>query len=279
MLNLIRIELFKTYAKWRTYIGFLAVAVLIPVIMWIMSYTGDKMMQGQMRNLSNDFFITGNLFNGWTISQLIMNSLWIHIPVLIALVAGDQLAGEATAGTFRLVLIRPVSRARFLHAKFLTTLIYTSSLVLTVGVLSIGLGLWIFGSGDLIAVDRDGITILAENGLWLRFILAYALAILSMYVIASLAFFISSWVENAIGPIITTMVVIIFFMIISNLPVDSVEVFKPYLFTTYSNVWQEAFHDPLDWDSIRTSCLALGANIVFFYGLTFLIFKRKDILT
>ncbi|MEW5800208.1 MAG: ABC transporter permease [Bacteroidota bacterium] len=280
MINLIRLELFKTYAKWRTYIGFIAVGVLIPVIMWIMWIEGGKFIQYQLRTLQADFFITGNIFNGWVIAQIIMNGLWIHVPALIALVAGDQLSGEATAGTFRLVLIRPVSRTRFLNAKYITTLIYTLSLVVAIALLSIVLGLWIFGSGDLIAIDpREGITILPEPLLFSRFMLAYALAAWSMFVVASLAFFISSIVENAIGPIITTMVVIVIFLIISNLPVESVEDIKPWLFTTHMNVWQQAFRDPIDWERIMNSSLALGANCVVFYTATLIIFKRKDILS
>ena len=279
MLTLIRFELFKTYAKWRTYIGFIAVGVLIPVIMWLMWIEGGRFIQAQTRSLQKEFLIAGNLFNGWVIAKLIMNGLWIHIPALIALVAGDQLAGEATAGTFRLVLIRPVSRTRFLNAKYFTTLIYTASLVLCIALLSIVLGLWIFGSGDLISFDIEGITILPESGLLLRFIFAYMLAMWSMFVVASLAFFISSLVENALGPIITTMVVIIIFLIISNLPVQSVEGIKPYLFTTYINVWEQAFRDPYDWQRIGNSCLALGANSLFFYLATLFLFRRKDILS
>ena len=279
MLTLIRFELFKTYAKWRTYIGFIAVGVLIPVIMWLMWIEGGRFIQAQTRSLQNEFFIAGNLFNGWVIAKLIMNGLWIHIPALIALVAGDQLAGEATAGTFRLVLIRPVSRTRFLNAKYFTTLIYTTSLVLCIAVLSIGLGLWIFGSGDLISFDQQGIAILPETGLFLRFLFAYALAMWSMFVVASLAFFISALVENALGPVITTMVVIIIFLIISNLPIESVEGIKPYLFTTHINVWEQAFHDPYDWERIGNSSLALGANSLFFYLATLFIFRRKDILS
>ncbi len=280
MINLIRLELFKTYAKWRTYIGFIAVGVLIPVIMWIMWIEGGKFIQYQLRTLQADFFITGNIFNGWVIAQIIMNGLWIHVPALIALVAGDQLSGEATAGTFRLVLIRPVSRTRFLNAKYVTTLIYSLSLVITIALLSIVLGLWIFGSGDLIAIDpREGITILPESLLFSRFVLAYALAAWSMFVVASLAFFISSIVENAIGPIITTMVVIVIFLIISNLPVESVEDIKPWLFTTHMNIWQQAFRDPLNWDRIVNSCLALGAYSTVFYIATLIIFRRKDILS
>lgn len=280
MINLIRLELFKTYAKWRTYIGFIAVGVLIPVIMWIMWIEGGKFIQYQLRTLQSDFFITGNIFNGWVIAQIIMNGLWIHVPALIALVAGDQLSGEATAGTFRLALIRPVSRTRFLNAKYITTLIYSFSLVLVIALLSVVLGLWIFGSGDLIAIDpREGITILPESFLLSRFLLAYALATWAMFVVASLAFLISSLVENALGPVIVTMVTIAIFYIITALPVESVEDIKPWLFTTHINVWQQAFRDPLNWDRIVHSCLALGAYSAVFYTATLIVFRRKDILS
>jgi len=279
MINLIYYELFKTYAKWRTYIGFIAVVVLIPLVMWAMKVEGGRFIQYQMRTLQNDFFITGNLFNGWIIAQLIMNSLWVHVPFLISLVAGDQLAGEATAGTFRLILIRPVSRARVLNSKFVITLLYTASLVLAIALLSVGLGLLIFGSGDLLSIDRDMLTILPESEMWSRFALAYGLAILSMWVVASLAFLFSSFVENAIGPIIATMAVIVGLLIISNLPVNSFEPIKPYLFTTYENVWQQAFKNPLDWEKIVRSCSILAAYSAGFWLTTLFVFRRKDILS
>jgi ABC-2 type transport system permease protein len=279
MLNLIYFELFKTYAKWRTYIGFIVVIVLIPLVMWGMKMEGGRFIQYQMRTLQNDFFITGNLFNGWIIAQLIMNSLWIHVPFLISLVAGDQLAGEATAGTFRLILIRPVSRTKILNSKFITTLLYTASLILTIAALSVGLGLLVFGTGDLLSIDRDMLTILPEAEMWSRFALAYGLAILSMWVVASLAFLFSSFVENAIGPIIATMAVIVALLIISNLPVDSFEPIKPYLFTTYQNVWQLAFKNPIDWAKIEKSCLILGGYCIGMWLITLLVFRKKDILS
>ncbi|MDP1678310.1 MAG: ABC transporter permease [Bacteroidota bacterium] len=279
MLNLIYWELFKTYSKWRTYIGFIAVGVLIPIIMWIMWIEGGKFIQYQLRTMQSEFLITGNLFNGWAIAQIIMNGLWVHVPALIALVAGDQLSGEATAGTFRLTLIRPVSRTKILNAKYIATLMYTASLVIGIALLSIGLGIWIFGTGDLIALDKEGIVILPESNLIYHFLFAYVLAIWSMFVVASLAFFISSFVENAIGPIIITMTIIAIFYIITFLPVESVENIKPWLFTTHMNVWQQALRDPFDWDIIRDSVLILGAYNGAFWGATLLIFKRKDILS
>ena len=279
MFNLIYYELFKTYAKWRTYIGFIAVAVIIPLVMYGMKVEGGRYIQYQMRTLQNDFLITGNLFNGWSISQLIMNSLWVHVPFLISLVAGDQLAGEATAGTFRLILIRPISRARVLNSKYITTLLYAASLVLAIGTLSVGLGLIFFGSGDLLAIDRDTLTILPESQLWLRFIFAYAAAIWAMWTVASLAFLFSSFVENAIGPIIATMTVIICLLIVSNLPIQTFEPVKPFLFTTYENIWQQAFKTPMDWNTIALSCGVLGVYSAVFYFLTLFIFTKKDILS
>lgn len=279
MINLIYWELFKTYAKWRTYIGFIAVAVLIPVVMWIMWIEGGRFIQYQLRSLQTDFLITGNLFNGWVIAQIIMNGLWVHVPALIALVAGDQLSGEATAGTFRLTLIRPVSRTKILNAKYIATLIYTASLVIAIALLSVGLGLWIFGTGDLIALDKEGIVILPEANLVMHFLFAYALAIWSMFVVASLAFLISALVENAIGPIIITMTIIAIFYVITVLPVESVEEIKPWLFTTHMNVWQQALRDPFDWEQIRNSTAILGIYNLVFWGATYIIFKRKDILS
>jgi ABC-2 type transport system permease protein len=279
MFNLLYWELFKTYAKWRTYIGFIAVGVLIPVIMWIMWVEGGGFVERQLRSLQADFLITGNLFNGWAVAQIIMNGLWIHVPALIALVAGDQLSGEATAGTFRLTLIRPVSRARILNAKYFATLIYTASLVVTIAVLSVGLGLWIFGTGDLLVFDIEGLTILPESDLALHFLFAYLLAIWSMFVVASLAFLISALVENAIGPIIITMTIIAIFYIITFLPVESVENIKPWLFTTHMNVWQQALHEPFDWQSIVHSVGILTLYNIGFWGITLIIFTRKDILS
>ena len=122
MLALLYNECIKTFAKWRTYIGFIAVAILIPIVMTLMKLEGGHFIERQMRTLSSDFFITGNLFNGWLIAQMIMNGLWVHVPALISLVAGVQLSGEATSGTFRLILIRPVSRTTIVNAKYFVTL-------------------------------------------------------------------------------------------------------------------------------------------------------------
>lgn len=271
-------ELVKTCLKWRTWIGFAAVAVLVPLVQFGLLWQGKAAMRGMVRSLEQDFVLLGNLFNGYLVTYWIMNSLWVHIPFLISLVAGDQLAGEATGGTFRLILIRPATRSRILGAKLLTTLLYAFTLVAFLLGLSLGLGLLLFGAGDLL-VPGFSLTVLPEAGLPWRFALSLALAAWSMWCVASLALLFSSLVENAIGPIIGTMTVIIAFFVVSSMPIEMFEAVRPYLFTTYLSAWQKVFAEPVPWPEIGESVLKLGGHSVGFLLCTWYIFARKDILS
>ncbi len=278
MIRLIYYELIKTFLKKRTYIGFLLVAVIVPLVEVAMKLEGGRFLQRSLRSLQQDFFFVGNLFNGWFVAHNMMNSLWIHIPLLISFVAGDQLAGEATAGTYRLILIRPVSRTRIFLSKFFTTAIYTIVFVGFLAVLSVGLSLLLLGGGDLIVLAR-GILILPASDVAWRFLAGYILAAWAMLTIASLSFFFSSFVENAIGPIISTMGVNMIFLLVTVIPLELFQDIKPYLFTNYMNVWQKVFEDPIPWDSVWTSSAVLGAYSLAFVFAAWVIFRRKDILT
>jgi len=278
MLRLIYYELIKTFLKKRTYIGFALVAVIVPLVEVAMKIEGGRFLQYSLRSLQQDFLFVGNLYNGWFVAHSLMNSLWVQIPLLISFVAGDQLAGEATAGTYRLILVRPVSRTRIFLSKFSTTAIYTIIFVGFLGILSVGLALMLLGRGDLIILQR-GILILSESDVAWRFLTAYFLAAWAMLTIASLAFLFSSFVENAIGPIIGTMGVNIVFLLITVIPVELFKDIKPYLFSNYMNVWLQVFEDPVPWESIGNSVAVLGAYSVGFVFIAWLIFRRKDILS
>ena len=279
MITLVRIELYKIFKKWRTYIGFLAIGVLIPVIQIAMLIEGDKSLNFMTRNLQQSFIFVGNLLNGYLITYLILGSLYIHIPFLIALVAGDLLAGEATAGTYRILITRPVSRIKLVTSKFVAGLLYTYSLIFWLALISLGLGIIIFGTGELIVLKSSQIIIFAKNDVFWRFILAFSFASLSMSVVTALAFLFSSLVENAIGPIISTMAVIIVFIIISAIEINIFQTIKPYLFTNYMTSWKLFFDDNLNYNEIIKSCLILLIHVLVFFGAAALIFKRKDILS
>ncbi|PJA98431.1 MAG: hypothetical protein CO128_07420 [Ignavibacteriales bacterium CG_4_9_14_3_um_filter_30_11] len=278
MITLIKIELYKIFRKWRTYIGFAAVTFLILLIQFAVSI-GEKDAASRLTNqLSDSFLMVGNLLNGYFISYMILNAIIVNIPFLIVLVAGDILAGEATAGTYRILMTRPVSRFQVVLSKFLASLIYSFMLIVWLAVLSLTLGLILFGSGELI-VFQKGLIIFAKDDIFWRFILAYLMAALTMCTVASLAFFFSSLVENAIGPIVTAMAIIIVFAILSAIPIDFFQTIKPYLFTNYIFSWNLFFEDTLNYTELLKALGVLIGHIVVLFGITAYIFEKKDILT
>lgn len=279
MLKLIRIELYKIFKKWRTYIAFLAIGLLVGIVELAMSIEGEKSINHVTRNLQQSFVFVGHLLNTYSVSYVILGALYVHIPFLITLVAGDLLAGEATAGTYRLLITRPISRFKLVSSKFISGLLYTFSLIFWMAILSLGVGVLIFGIGELLVAGNSQLIVFARDDILWRFICAYLFACLSMSVVMSLTFLFSSFVENAIGPIISAMAIIIVFVIVSHIPIDFFEGIKPYLFTTYMDSWKSFFDSPPDYGEIIKSGSILLGHIILFFAAAAFIFQKKDILS
>jgi ABC-2 type transport system permease protein len=211
-------------------------------------------------------------------SYLVLNFLWVHIPLLIVIVTGDLLAGEANGGTYRLLLTRPVSRVQLVTAKFITGIIYALITVLFLAIVSMGLGYLLFGKGDLIVL-MGVLNIFSADDVFWRFVMAYLFGFLSMAAVASLSILFSGLSSNSLGPILSTMAVIIIFSLISSLDIKLFAVIQPFLFTTYMNTWQLFFSFDIDWGEIMKNTLVLVGYVVIFYGITVIYFNRKDILT
>lgn len=278
MLGLIQNELIKIFSKYRTYISFGAILVLLPLVLWGFSYGGGRMQEEVMDQFRDSFILVGTLFNGFLATYITMNFLWVHIPFLIALVAGDVVAGEGAAGTFRIYLTRPVSRIKILISKLIATYLFTLAVVVFFIIMSLGLGTVWLGGGDLI-VMHEGIIIYSSGEALLRFILGFGFALVNLLVVASLCFMLSTFVNNGIGPMIGAMSVIMVGLAISNIPLDIFERIRPWFFTSYFDIWKEAFYDPIPWNDISFSLLVLVAHTVVFVVISLIAFVRKDILT
>ncbi len=272
-------EIIKAFSKWRTYIGFGAIGAGVILAMWGFSIGGAEIQRDLLRNLGDEFITTGNLANGMWASYLLMNTLFIHIPFLITLVAGDVVAGEGTAGTFRIYLTRPVSRTQVLTSKLLAAATYSAALIAWLGILSLGLGNWWLGVGDVFLIDKQGILILPWDLALARFALAYLFAFYIMLTVTALTFMFSVMVTNAIGPIVGTMAIIIVSGLITIIQLDAFAWFQQHLFTTHFVLWQYAFRDPIPWDQVLNSVIHLGAYSAVFVAVAFVLFQRKDVLT
>jgi len=272
-------EIIKTFTRWRTYIGFGAIGIGVLLAMWGFSVGGSAIQRDLLRNMGDEFITTGNLANGLWASHLLLNTLFIHIPFLITLVAGDIVAGEGTAGTFRIYLTRPVSRSKVLTAKLLVAATYSTALVAWLGVLSLGIGTAWLGLGDVFLLDQEGILILPWDMALARFVLAYLFASAIMFTVTALTFLFSVMVTNAIGPIVGTMAVLMVAMVLTVLDLDALKWLQEGLFTYHFRLWQYAFHDPIPWDRVGDSLINLGVYAAVFVALAFVLFKRKDVLT
>ncbi len=278
ILKLIQNELYKIFSLMRSYIGIALFTAIVPLILWGYGM-GTSHIQGEIeRNVSEMFFIEGSPTNGYTAAYFIMNFFWVHIPFLIALVGGDIFAGEHANGTFRIYATRPISRLSIFISKTIATMIYTLLFVLYFGLLTLGLGLIWHGGGDML-VFHDGVLILEGSDALGRFLIAYTFSFMNMALVSAIAIFFSSMVRNAIGPVIGTMALIIFFLMISTLPLDIFKHVQPYMFTTYFSNWELIFHDPIPWDELFRGLGIIISNLILFLGIAFIIFRRKDILS
>lgn len=274
---MLRLELYKIFKRPRTYISFAIVTAIAMVIQLAMLADGKNFISFALQAVTEQFDIQGNILNGYLVAYIILQSLLVQIPLLIALVAGDVLAGEAGMGTLRLLLTKPQSRTKIVLVKFVASLCYALMLITWLAVVALGLSVLIFGEGDLINLKSDSFVVLLKHDIPWRYVAAFGFAALAMATVASLALLLSSFADNAIGPIMGTMGIIVVLMIFSTLELPIFAVIKKYLFTTHMIGWKGFFDDPVPYAAILRSATVLVAYTVAFVSITIFWFNRKDI--
>ena len=291
MLELVNIELFKVFRKPRTFIAFVAIATIVGLIQLGFYVDGESYMQFGMQALSENFDIEGKVLNGYLLAYIILQTLLVHVPLLIALVSGDMISGEANMGTLRLLMTKPVSRSRLVSAKFIASAIYTILLLLWMAIWALLLSILVFGTDDMIIMKSQVVTqVLKQDILW-RYFAAFGFAALAMMTVSALAFFLSIFAENSIGPIIACMSVVIVFTILNTLNLPIFNAIKPFMFTSHMLGWKGFFDVKLNENheqiigsienigAIIKSALILVVHIIGFWIASVVVFKRKDIMS
>ena len=277
MNKIISAELKKIFARPRTYIGFAAVFAITGLIHTAMLMDGKSYIQFVTQSLESSFLVSGEILNGNLVAFIILQTLIIHIPLMVSLVTGDLISGEAAMGTIRLMLSKPYSRTQIIFAKYIAGLIYTLLLLIWIAILSLGLGLLLFGGGDLIVLKSDSLVFLQGDDVLWRFFGAFGIAFISLILVATFSFMCSIFTENSIGPIIITMSVIILFTIVGTIELPLFDIIRPFLFTTHMISWRLLFDQPVDYSKIWTSISIMVLHIVVFYGVIQYSFNKKDI--
>ena len=279
MWTILRIELFKIFKRPRTYISFVAIAAIILLIQLALFLDGDTYVRFMLQSIESTFNIEGKIMHGYLICYVILQTLLIHVPLLIALIGADMIAGEANMGTLRLLISKPVSRTSLLLSKFTATGVYTLLLLVWMAFLSLLLSILVFGTGDLMIFKSQQIVILKSTDVMWRYFAAFGFAAIAMLTVAALSFFLSLFAENSIGPIVTTMSIIIVSTILTTMDLPLFNTIKPFLFTSHMLGWKGFFDDPVNYSAVLKSAGILIMHIIGFVGAGILVFRKKDVLS
>lgn len=270
-------EVIKIALKPRSYLGIAAITVLVGVILFALKSDGMSIISFVTSSFEQTLSFEGNVLNGNLVAFIILQMLIVQIPLLIALVTGDLVSGEAAMGTIRMLLTQPISRTSLLLSKFIAGGIYTLLVIVWLGFMSVIMGKILFGTGDLMVLNSDGLVILQEADVNWRYLGGFLVAFLALFTVSSLSICLSCFTDNSIGPIVTTMSIILLFTIIGTLDVHVFDSVRPFLLTTHMASWRSFFEDPLPIQDIKNSILILFIHNVLLISISIYVFNKKDI--
>jgi ABC-2 type transport system permease protein len=292
MFLLLQIEIYKIFKRPRTYIAFAVITFIILLIQIALKFGGEEYVGLMMSGLNETFEVpTHQILNGYLVCYVILNLLLIHVPILVALIAGDMISGEANMGTLRLLAAKPISRTELLLIKFTATALYTFLLLIWVALLSLLISILLFGTNDLFIARETNSNIIAAADVFWRYMAAFVFAAIGLITVAALAFMLSVFADNSIGPIVATVCVIIVFTILTQMQIPFYdETVKPYLFTTHMLGWKGFFYvkgkDGVTVNGsienfsgiVKSGLILMGYTAAFLFTAIWY-FKKKNILT
>lgn len=290
---ILRIELFKIFKRPRTFISFGAIAIIVLLVQLALKVNGKDFIELYTDSQSDTFYIPyDKMLNGYFVCVAVLHMILIHVPLLIALIAGDMISGEANLGTLRLLGSKPVTRTELILAKFSASTVYVVLLLIWMALLALLGSILLFGKGDLVVFkEMDWHQMNYYDVLW-RFFAAFIFAALALTTIAAMAMMFSVFSENSLGPIVATVCVVIVFTIIQQLKVPLFEqTINPWSFTTHMLGWKGFFYVEKSAEGatidgsienpgalVRSAMILIG-YIVLFLSVTIWYFRKKDILS
>jgi ABC-2 type transport system permease protein len=157
--------------------------------------------------------ITGNgLFLVFT---AITVAIPFFLPLVVGVVAGDSIAGEAGLGTLRYLLTVPVSRGRVLTVKTLAVGTFTALAVTVVAVVGLVMGAVLFGVHALVLLSGDTVGI---GSALLRTLGVVVFVTIALFGLAAGGLFVSTLTENAIAAMATTVGIVILSALLDAVP-------------------------------------------------------------
>ena len=268
-LQLLGNELSTQFRRWRTW-AMLGALALIPILIGI----AIRLVGGSSPGRGPAFLdqITNNgLFVGLAAMTV---AIPLFLPLTVSVAAGVAIAGEASHGTLRYLLIAPAGRVRLLVVKYLAAAAFCVVATLTVVVVGTLVGLVLFPIGPVTLLSGAQVSV-AEGLLRLLAIAAYVAV--SLLGLAAIGLFFSTLTTVPIGAMAATAILAVTAQIVGAIP--QLDALHPYLFTDRWLDFADLLRSPIVWDSFAGNALLQGAYIVVFGAAAIARFVTKDVLS
>jgi ABC-2 type transport system permease protein len=268
----IRVELVKMLRRPRTWITIGMLNTLPTLVAVLLAVTEIGPQPGEGPAFLSAVLTDGTLFPLAALAIV----LPLFMPVAVAVVAGDSIAGEAQGGTLRYLLTRPVGRTRLLVAKLVSVLAFVLLAVVVVAAVGYVVGRLLLGGGDasnlVTGISGNGLT---SSQLVERTLMAVVYVSVSMLSVAAVALMLSTFTDSPIGAALGALA----FLIASTLllTLDAAAVLQPYLPTRYWLSFIDLFRDPILWRDVVRGVLLQGVYVAVFLGAAWANFTTKDI--
>ncbi|CAL9454655.1 hypothetical protein SUDANB6_02510 [Streptomyces sp. enrichment culture] len=272
-LGLLRSELLTTFRRWRT-LALLGVLAAVPVLIGIAVRieTGDGSPAGGGSG-RGPAFISQITHNGlFLVFTALAATLPFFLPMAVGVVAGDAIAGEASAGTLRYLLVAPAGRTRLLLAKYAAVLAFCLAATLVVAVSALAVGALLFPLGD--PTTLSGTRIGLGEGMVRALLIALAVAA-SLTGVAALGLFVSTLTGSGIAAMATTVGLVITVQILDQIP--QLDAFQPYFFSHYWMSFADLMREPVHWDDLERNLGLQALYVAVFGSAAWARFTAKDI--
>jgi len=219
-----------------------------------------------------DFFaqITGN---GFFVALAALGAeLTLFLPIAIAMLAGDAVAGEANQGTLRYLLAVPVGRTRLLAVKYAGILFGAFLAPLVVAVSGLVIGLILFGGGDVTLLS--GTSVSFGEGLLRLLVICLYLGV-CLAAAGAVGLFLSTLTEQPMGATIALTMLTVASAVLGQ--VQQLDWLHPYLLTRHWQDFGELLRDPVSFGALGPGLLSAGAYILIFLTAAWARFAGKDV--
>jgi len=263
-------ELYVLFTRRRTWAMLFTIA-LIPIFLAIaVALSGSTIPPGEGPPFLDRVSQNG-LFVGFTAMIL---AIPLFLPLTIGVVAGDAIAGEASTGTLRYLLISPLSRSKLLLIKFIGSGVFALAATITLMISAIAIGAILFPIGPVTLLSGDVISIPAAL---MRIFLVAIYVTISLLGLVAIGIFISTLTVIPVGAMAATVIFSTVSQILGSLP--QIEVIHPYLPTYYWLGFADFLRNPMDFSSLISNILLQLSYIVIFGSFAYSKFASKDILS